>query len=219
MKIKLPTLQGIVHLGAWLLVAWLIFDYLAGNLSINPIQDITQRTGRYAIAFLVLSLAATPVNTLTGFHQVIKVRRTLGLYAFMFASIHFLFFSGVDYRFDWITLIDEVITKPYILIGVISLTILLTLAITSLKWWMKKMGKNWKRLHTLVYLAGVTVVIHYAWAVKGDVLSLQGDIIKPLLYGLAVIILLALRVPSIRRRASQLRYLRKSRLPVGDSTL
>lgn len=205
MKIKLTPLQIIVHASAWVLVAWLSFDYLSGRMSINPIQDVTQRTGRYAIAFLVLSLSATPLNTIFGLRQALKVRRALGLYAFMFATIHFLFFSGVDYRFNWKILIDETLSKPYIILGTTSLGILLVLAVTSFRWWMKKLGKNWKRLHTLVYIAGITVVVHYAWAVKGDLLSLQGDILKPLLYGVMVAILLALRIPAVRRYASKLR--------------
>jgi methionine sulfoxide reductase heme-binding subunit len=203
---KFHPLRIVVHLSAWFLIAWLIWDYFTGNLTVNPIQAATQRTGRIAIAFLTLSLAATPLNTLFGFRQAITVRRTLGLYAFMFAAIHFTLFVGIDYGFDLPTVFDETFTKPYIIVGLSTLLILIPLAITSFPWWMKRLGKNWKRLHRFVYLAGVLVVVHYIWAVKGNLATLQGDIVKPLLYGVVVAILLLARLPLVRRAASKFRF-------------
>lgn len=213
---KFNPVQVLVHLGAWFLIAWLIFDYFTGNLTINPIQAATQRTGRIAIAFLVLSLAVTPLNTLFGFRRGITARRTLGLYAFMFVVIHFTLFVGVDYRFDIATLVDETLTKPFIIAGLSALLILIPLAFTSSRYWKKRLGKNWKRLHRLVYLAGVLAVVHYAWAVKGNIASLQGDIVKPLLYGLILAMLLLARLPMVRRSASNLRYRLFHRKPVKD---
>jgi len=214
MKLKIGTLrlsplQIAVHIAAWLLLAWLAWDYTNGNLGINPIQAATQRTGRYAIIFLILSLACTPLNTLFGFRQAITARRALGLYAFGFAAVHFTIFTGLDFGFDWSLLKLEVTEKRYILVGLGALSILSALAFTSFKWWMKRLGKNWKRLHKLVYLAGVLVVVHYAWAKKGDLLRLQGDIWWPLFAGIIVLALLILRVPAVRRVASQWR----TRLP------
>jgi sulfoxide reductase heme-binding subunit YedZ len=203
--IKLSPLQIAVHLTAWLLLAWLAWDYFSGNLGVNPIQAATQRSGRYAIIYLILSLACTPLNTVFGFRQALTARRALGLYAFMFASTHLLIFSGVDFGFDWSLLKPEILQKPYILIGLATLTILSALALTSFKWWMKRLGKNWKRLHKLVYLASVLVVIHYAWAKKGDLFRLQGDILWPLIAGGVVMTLLFLRLPSVRKTAVQWR--------------
>ena len=139
---------------AWFLVAWLVYDFFAGNMSVNPIQEITQRTGRYAIWFLVASLACTPVYTLFKFSQALTARRALGLYAFMFASFHFLTFSGLDYQFNLSLLYGAIFEKRFVVIGSIVFLILLALAITSTRGWQKRLGKNWKRLHKFVYIAG-----------------------------------------------------------------
>ncbi|MBN1148308.1 MAG: sulfoxide reductase heme-binding subunit YedZ [Anaerolineales bacterium] len=202
---KFSPLQIMVHAVAWLLLAWLAGDYFGGNLGVNPIQAATQRAGRYAIVFLILSLACTPLNTLFGLRQALSARRALGLYAFAFAALHLLIFAWLDFAFDWSLLKLEVAEKRYILVGLAAFTILALLAATSFKWWMKRLGKNWKRLHRLVYLAGLLVVLHYAWAKKGDLLRLQGDIWWPLLAGIIVSTLLVLRLPAVRRAASQQR--------------
>jgi methionine sulfoxide reductase heme-binding subunit len=203
-KYRFTPLQIAAHLAAWLLVGWLLFDYFSGRMSVNPIQDATQRTGRYAIALLVLSLACTPLNTLFAFRQALTARRTLGLYAFMFVSFHLTLLVGVDYGFDLPLLLGDLATKRYILAGFPAFLILLSLAVTSFRWWMKRLGKNWKRLHRLVYLASILAVIHYAWAAKGNLLGLQGDILKPAFYALAVALLLLVRLPLIRRSTSSL---------------
>lgn len=202
---SLTPLQAAVHVAAWIPLAWMVWDYYSFNLTANPIQNLTQRTGKAALTFLVLALAATPANTLFGFRQAIKVRRALGLYAFLYAAMHFWIFLAWDYGFSWELLKTEIFDKSYILVGAGALTILTALAVTSFRWWMKKLGKNWKRLHKLVYLAGGLVIVHFAWASKGDLLSLQGDVWEPLAYGLAVALLLIVRIPAVRKWASGLR--------------
>jgi sulfoxide reductase heme-binding subunit YedZ len=204
--VKLATFLPVaVHVGAWLPLAWLAWDASAGNLTVNPIQAAEQRTGRYALTLLVLSLSCTPLNTLFGFKPALKVRRPLGVYAFMYAAIHFSLFIGLDYGFDWFLIPGAIFEKPYTVVGLSAGVILAALAVTSFKWWMKRLGKYWKLLHRLVYLAGLLVIIHYAWAVKGDLLRLQGDILKPLLYGLLVAFLLIIRLPPIRKAIVNLR--------------
>jgi len=198
-------LKLVVHLSAWFLLAWLAWNYWSDNLGINPIQAATQVAGKYAINFLVLSLACTPLNTLFGFRQALSVRRILGLYAFMFASLHFLIFIGIDFGFNLEFLKPEFIEKPYIIVGAITLTILFLLAITSFRWWMKRLGHNWKKLHQLIYLAGILVVVHYGWAKKGDFFRLQGDILLPLIYAIIVGFLLVMRLPEVRSGFSSLR--------------
>lgn len=194
----------LVHLAAWVPLAWLLWDWWAGNLSVNPIQDLTQRTGFYALSLLTLSLAATPLNTLLHFRQAIQVRRALGLYAFMYAVIHVLIFLGLDYGFNLAFLQDVVLEKPYIWVGLSAFVILLSLAATSFRSSQKRLGKNWKRLHRLIYLAAPLVVVHFTWAVKGNLSSLQGDIVQPLSFGIAVGLLLLVRLPPVRRRLAQL---------------
>ena len=198
-------LKILVHTAAWGLLAWLLFDYWTGNLTVNPIQAATQRTGIFALVFLTLSLACTPLNTLFGWRQVLTVRRILGLHAFMFALVHFTIFIWLDYGFDWEFLRIEIINKRYVLVGASAFLILAALALTSFRWWMKRLGKNWKRLHKLVYLAGILVIVHYAWAKKGDLLRLSGDVLGPLAFGLVMALLLILRTPAVRKTARNLR--------------
>jgi sulfoxide reductase heme-binding subunit YedZ len=182
-----------------------VFDYFFGNLSVNPIQDLEQRTGRAAITLLVLSLMCTPLNTLFGWKELLKRRRALGLYAFMYATIHVLIFLNLDYGLAWSLIFQNIIEKPYIIFGVITFLMLIPLAVTSFDIWKIRLKKNWKRLHQTVYLIAPLAVLHFAISKKGDIFQLQGDIIRPLIYGLVVLILLILRIPRIRKFFASLR--------------
>jgi sulfoxide reductase heme-binding subunit YedZ len=199
MKLPRFTLfQWAVHIGSWVPLVLIVVDYFRDNLTVNPIQDVTFRTGKAALVLLVLSLAATPVNTVFGFKPALKVRRALGLYAFMYVTLHLLIFVGLDYLFDPDLLLEAIFEKRYALIGFSAFLLLLPLAITSTKGWMARLGKNWKQLHRLVYLAACLAVVHYIWLVKADTR-------QPWAFGGIVLFLLALRLPSIRRWASSLR--------------
>ena len=198
-KLRYTPLQIIMHIYAWSALTHLLLDYFLGNLSVNPIQDIEQRTGRAAITLLVLSLMCTPLNTLFGWKELLKRRRALGLYTFMYASIHVLIFLDLDYGLAWSLIIQSVFEKPYIIFGTITFLLLTPLAITSFDIWKKRLKKNWKRLHQTVYLIAPVAVLHFALSKKGDIFQLQGDIVRPLIYGLVVLILLILRIPTIRK--------------------
>jgi len=206
---QVTILKALIHIIAWSMLGWLVWDYYSGNLTANPLQAATQRTGKYALILLVSSLACTPLNILFGWKTALNLRRMLGLYAFMFAVMHMLIFVGLDYGFNWNFLWQDLASKRYSWVGLITLIILTLLAATSFQWWMRRLGKNWKRLHRLVYLAGGLVVLHYAWSKKGDVLALQGDVIQPFAFGLAVALLLLVRIPAVRQKATAFRsYLR-----------
>ncbi len=199
---KLPSftpLQWCVHLGAWIPLAVLAYNAWSGDLTINPIQAAEQRTGDTAITFLILSLSCTPIHLLYGYRHVLKLRRPLGLYAFMYAAIHFAIFIWLDYGFDFSLLAQEFTQKPFILVGALALVILTSLALTSFdrsKIWL---GKRWKKLHRMIYAASLLAVLHFAWASKGDIFTLSGDIIRPLLAGVLVALLLCLRIPVVKR--------------------
>jgi sulfoxide reductase heme-binding subunit YedZ len=193
--LKFTRFQIAVHVGALTPLGLLAWDSVAGNLTVNPIQDITFRTGKTALVLLVLTLACTPLNTLFGFKSALKVRRALGLYTFLYVSAHFLTFIGLDYGFDLELLREAIFEKRFALVGFAAFLILLPLALTSTNGWKRRLGKNWKRLHRFVYLAGVLAVTHYLWLVKSDIR-------EPLLYGAIVVVLLIFRVPLIRRVAS-----------------
>ncbi len=199
-----PT-QITIHIFGWLPFVVTLIQVLTSNMTANPIQAVEQRFGRVAIYFLIASLACTPIVTLTGWREPLKRRRALGLYAFMYAALHFTVFVGIDYGFDLKQVAQLTTKKPFILLGLSAGLILLALAITSFKWWMRQMGKGWQSLHRTVYLAGLIVVIHYAMARKANIATLRGDIVQPLMIGILLLSLLMLRIPSVRRWASSLR--------------
>lgn len=194
------VVRTLAHALALLPLARILFAALTGGLSINPIQDVEQRLGRAAIALLTAALTVTPAVTLSGWKKLGKLARPLGLYAFGYAFLHFLTFIWLDFGFNGPLLLRELREKPYIILGLSALLILNALAITSFRWWQRKLGKNWKRLHRLVYVAGVLVVLHYGLALKGDFFSLQGNVLLPALYGLGILILLAMRIHAIKNR-------------------
>ena len=204
-KLRYTPLQIIMHVYAWSGLALLLIDYFIGNLSVNPIQDLEQRTGRHAVTLLVLSLLCTPLNTLFGWKEPLKRRRALGLYSFMYATIHVLIFLNLDYGLAWSLIIQNIIEKPYIIVGLITFLMLVPLAVTSFDVWKVRLKKNWKRLHQTVYLIAPLAVLHFALSKKGDIFRLQGEIVRPLIYGLVVLILLILRIPRVRKFFASLR--------------
>ncbi len=198
-KLRYTPLQVIIHLGAWFPLARLLFDLAAGNLSPNPIQDFEQRSGRAAVTLLFLSLACTPLNSLTGWHELLLRRRALGLHAFLYAAIHVAVFLGLDYGLNWRLILEAVLEKRFILVGAAAFLLLIPLAATSFDYWIKRLRKNWKRLHRIVYLIGVLASLHFAWARKGDLFRLQGDVLQPFIYGVILLLLLVLRIGAVRK--------------------
>jgi len=201
---RYTPLQVAVHVYAWSELVILIINFFTHNLTANPIQYLEQRTGRHAITLLVLSLACTPLNTLFRWSEPLKRRRALGLYAFMYATIHVIIFANLDYGLAWSLIIETIIQKPYIIVGLTGFLLLIPLAATSFDIWKKRLGKTWKRLHQLIYLIAPLIVLHYAWGKKGDFFALTGDIIRPLIYGLIVLLFLIMRIPSVRRALASL---------------
>jgi methionine sulfoxide reductase heme-binding subunit len=202
---RYTPLQIAVHVYAWSGLVFIALRFLTGHISVNPIQELEQRTGRHAITLLVLSLACTPLNTLFKWPELIKRRRALGLYAFLYVAIHVVIFVDLDYGLAWSLIAQTVLQKPYILVGVISFLFLIPLAFTSFDVWKMRLRKNWKRLHQLVYLIAPLVVLHYGWSKKGDFFALQGEIVRPVIYGLIVVLLLVFRIHPVRRTIASLR--------------
>jgi methionine sulfoxide reductase heme-binding subunit len=197
-RFQFTKFQIAVHVGSLIPLALLIWAFFTNNLTANPIQAATFRTGKAALVLLVCSLACTPLNSVFGFRQALKVRRPLGLYAFMYVVVHFFIFVGVDYLFDLSLIYDAIFEKPYALVGFTAFLLLIPLAVTSTKGWMKRLGKQWSRLHKLIYVIGGLVILHYVWLVKSDVR-------EPLLFGLGVALLLLLRVTRVRKYFGSLR--------------
>lgn len=196
---KKPTLlQVLVHLGGWIPLAQIVYDYFSHHLTANPIQAIEQRTGLQALTFLLLSLACTPLSSILGWKQLTQRRKALGNYAFLYATIHLATFLGLDYGFNFRAILRDVGTKWYIIVGLLAFLLLLPLALTSFNVAMKRLGKNWKRLHRLVYIITPLVAFHFLLVVKGNLTRLQGNILQPVLYASIAIVLLLLRIPVVK---------------------
>lgn len=199
-KLKGSWLRIATHVGALLPLVLLAWAYVQDRLTVDPVREITLRTGRGALILLTLSLACTPAHTLLGRgqskpaqnlrQQVIRVRRPLGLYAFLHASLHLSTFVGLDYGFDLALIGEEILQKRFIQVGLLAFLILVPLAVTSTRGWRRRLGKNWRRLHRLVYVAALFAVLHFLWLVKADLR-------RPLIYGTAIAVLLAARIPRI----------------------
>jgi sulfoxide reductase heme-binding subunit YedZ len=196
---RYTPLQIAMHLYAWSALVFILIDFITGNTSANPIQELEQRTGRHAITLLILSIACTPLNTLFRWSELLKRRRALGLYAFMYATIHVIIFINLDYGFAWSLILQTIFEKPYIVVGLMALLMLIPLAMTSFDVWKKRLGKNWKRLHQTIYFIVPLALLHYAWGKKGDFFALQGEIIRPLIYTIIAVTLLIMRIPPVRR--------------------
>ena len=193
-------LRVVVHVGVWLPLLWLVWRYMRHELGVDPVVTLNNVTGRMAMILLLLCLAATPLYIVFNFRQGIKVRRALGLYAFMYAGLHFINFIALDYAFDLNFILgDGIPKKPYILVGFTALVLLVALAITSTKGWMRRLKKNWSRLHWLIYPIGVLVIVHFLWQAKA------AEQFEPLVYGTILTVLLLVRLPPIRRRIIETR--------------
>src|SRR5688572_31033672 len=139
---RYTPLQIAIHIYGWSALVLLLIDFFTDNLTANPIQAMEQRTGRHAITLLVLSLACTPLNSLFGWRELIKRRRTLGLYAFLYAVLHVIIFVDLDYGMAWSLIIQTILEKPYIIVGVITFLMLMPLAFTSFDIWKTRLGKK-----------------------------------------------------------------------------
>jgi sulfoxide reductase heme-binding subunit YedZ len=198
-----PWFRVLVHVAALVPFALIVWDGAHNHLTVNPIQEVTFRTGRNALKLLLLSLACTPAANLLGFKAAVLVRRPLGLYAFFYATLHFLTFTVVDYGLDWNLIKQAIVEKRYVLAGFSAFLLLIPLAATSTKGWQRRLGRHWRTLHWLVYPAAALVILHFAWLSKSDVLLLKGDIRRPLGYGAVLAVLFLLRAPPLRRRAAR----------------
>jgi sulfoxide reductase heme-binding subunit YedZ len=177
---------------AWPLLL-MIWEYNQGTLGIDIVNAINNRTGRTAIILLMASLACTPLNILFGWRQVLTLRKSLGLWAFFYALLHLLNFVGLDYAFNLGQIFqDAILSKPYIVAGLACLLILVPLAATSTRGWMRRLGRNWKQLHRLAYAAGVLAVLHFLWQAKA------AERWEPLLYAVGLGLLLFVRIPGVR---------------------
>ncbi len=146
----------------------LLYDTIQEQLGANPIETLHFSLGDWALRFLCIGLTLSPLKKLFGLSWLNRFRRMMGLFAFFYAGMHFLVYIVLDLSLSWEAFIDEVPKSPYILVGLFTFLLLVPLALTSTKGMQKRLGKYWLKLHRLVYLAGISAVVHYFWLVKSD---------------------------------------------------
>jgi len=184
----LAVLKG----GIWILglapLAWAFHGFLFHALGANPIEALLLVMGRWGLIFLLLSLAVTPLRTVTGLNRIIRIRRLLGLFAFFYVSLHFLVYLVLDQGLAWSFILEDIAKRPFITVGFLAFLLLLPLAVTSTKGWIRRLGRRWRTLHRLVYPAAALGVVHFYWKVKADTFW-------PLVAGAVLAVLLLARTP------------------------
>ena len=191
MRVEL-SLKNAVFLICLVPLTILVFNGLTHNLTAEPIKKITHFTGDWTLYFLLITLTITPLRRLSGWNQLLSFRRMLGLYAFFYGSLHFLTYFVLDQFFDWGEIYRDIVKRPYITLGFSGFMLLVPLAITSTNNMKKRLGKNWKRLHSIVYVIGTLGILHFLWLVKADTR-------EPIMFGIILICLLLLRLPYINK--------------------
>jgi sulfoxide reductase heme-binding subunit YedZ len=172
----------------------LVSKVVQNDLGPDPAKELALLTGEWAIRFLLLALAMTPLRQLSGRVEFAQRRRMIGLFALLYASVHFLVWVVFLLGLQWGAILEEVVERPYITVGFSSFVILIALGVTSPRAMVRRLGKNWRRLHRLVYVAGVLAVVHLVWIVRTD-------LSQALVYGAILAALLGWRVISARSRA------------------
>ncbi|MCA9958903.1 MAG: protein-methionine-sulfoxide reductase heme-binding subunit MsrQ [Chloroflexota bacterium] len=204
-KTTARLLTIVTHVGSLLPLALLLWAFFQDQLGADPIREMTLRTGKTAIILLTLSLACTPLNIWFGWKQLLPLRKPLGLYAFLYVSVHLLIFVWLDYGLSWALIQEAIFEKYYALVGFAAFLILLPLAATSTKWAMRKLGKKWKPLHKWVYLAGILAVLHYFLLVKNTYA-------QPVVFGTILALLLLTRITAVKKRIGSWRRKLSSRM-------
>jgi sulfoxide reductase heme-binding subunit YedZ len=198
-KEPMPWLKPGIFIGGLVPLAYLALRASQAELGANPIAETENELGLTALIFLVAALACTPAKRIFGWTWQMRVRREVGLFAFFYASVHFLTYLTVDQFFDWGAIVADIAERPFITVGFTALVLLTPLAITSTNGWVKRLGyRRWQRIHQLVYLAGPLAVLHFIWRVKIDVS-------QPVIYASIVAALLGIRVIIWLRKRSAAR--------------
>lgn len=190
-------LKALAHALALVPLALLVRGVVEDSLGADPVAALTHATGEWALRLLLLGLALTPLRRFTGQAWPIRFRRLVGLYAFFYACLHLAVFLVLDLGGYWTQIFEDIVKRPYITVGFAAWLLLVPLALTSTRGWMKRLGRRWAQLHRAVYAIGVLAVLHFLWLVKSDLR-------EPLVYAAILAVLLGLRLWwRLRRTAAQ----------------
>jgi len=179
-------------------LVWLAVRTLTGRLGINPVEDLELTTGIWALRFLVITLSVTPARRITGWNRVIQYRRMFGLFTFFYVCLHFAIYIGLDQFFALGAIVKDVAKRPFITMGFTAFVLMIPLALTSTKGWIRRLGRRWHVLHRLIYICGVCAAIHYLWKVKVMIGS-------PVYYAIVIGLLLSFRIFWLLRSAKLLK--------------
>lgn len=197
--------KPVVFLSCLLPLGWLIWNTTQGQLGPDPVARLEHETGIWALRILLATLAITPLRQFSGWNPLIRYRRMLGLFAFFYASLHMLIYLVVDLGGFWSQIFVEIAKRPYITVGFLAWLLMIPLAVTSTKGMMRRLGRQWQRLHRLVYLIGVCACLHFLWQVKyGETIA----VLEPVVYAAIFVTLMFARLPG---------WLRRRRMPARAS--
>lgn len=187
-RLAVPPLKAAVFLLCLVPLFWLVWQGFYGGLGANPIQALERRLGVWALRFLLIALAVTPVRQMTGWNALARLRRMLGLFAFFYVTIHLLSYVGLDEFFDWHAIGRDILKRTFITVGMAAFALLIPLAVTSTDRMARRLGgRRWRLLHRAVYGVAPLAVLHY-W------MMIKADHVEPFLYGLIALLLLSWRV-------------------------
>jgi sulfoxide reductase heme-binding subunit YedZ len=192
-KRRILLLKGLVWLLGLAPIAWLVWRGFTGRLGANPIEEVLHRIGDTALILLLVTLSLTPIRRLTGWNSIAPLRRPIGLFAFFYLTVHFFWYGIVDQTLDFEYIVEDVLMRPYIMVGFGAWLLLIPLAVTSTKGWIRRLGKKWQKLHRLVYVATALGVLHFYWQVKADTYW-------PIVATVVLVVLMLFRLRYRRRR-------------------
>ncbi len=175
-------------LGLFPLARWVAMGFTTG-FGANPTEFLTRSSGTWTLVCLLVALGITPVRQLTGQQALARLRRMTGLFAFFYACLHFTTYLWFDQFFDVVSMLRDVVQRPFILMGFGAFLLLIPLAVTSTQGWMRRLGRRWGQLHRLVYAVGVLAIVHYWWHKAG-----KNDLSEVVVYAGVLVVLLAWRV-------------------------
>ena len=185
----LPWAKAAVFVAALYPLARLVLLGVTGGLGANPIEFITRSTGLWTLVFLCITLAVTPLRRLTGWNALVRFRRMLGLYAFFYATLHFMTYVWFDKWFDVGEMLKDIGKRPFITVGFAAFVLLIPLALTSTRAMVRRLGRRWQMLHRAIYVIGALAILHFWWMKAG-----KHDLALPKLYGAIVVVLLGWRL-------------------------
>ena len=159
--------------GLWIIgftpLGWALYrSFLGDGFGVNPIAELQLWGGLTSLTALLITIWVTPLRRVTGWNDLQKARRLIGLFAFFYVTFHFLIWIGVDQFFAWRYIVEDIVERPYILVGFAAFVLLIPLAVTSTRGWIRRLGKRWVTLHRLVYASSLLGIIHFFWVTKAD---------------------------------------------------